>query len=67
LGILTTDSADILHELRFLGNEAAHEVKPHSEDTLKMAMDVAEHLLKTVYVLPQQASVLKAQNKKPSP
>ena len=28
-GVLTRDGADILHKLRTLGNEAAHEAKPH--------------------------------------
>jgi hypothetical protein len=58
LGILTNDGAEILHSLRILGNEAAHEVKPHLEQTLGAAMDVVEHLLKTVYVLPAIASRL---------
>ena len=26
-------------------NESAHEVKPHSEETLGLAMDVVEHML----------------------
>ena len=55
LGILTTDGAVILHKLRILGNESAHEVTPHSETTLGTAMDVVEHLLSGVYILPEKA------------
>lgn len=55
LGILSTDGAAILHKLRILGNEAAHEVKPHSEQTLGLALDVVEHLLQGVYILPHHA------------
>jgi len=51
-GVLTTTDADILHKMRVLGNKAAHEVEPHSEETLKVAMDVIEHLLDAVYILP---------------
>jgi len=58
VGVLTTDGAEILHSLRILGNKAAHEVKPHSESTLNTAMDVIEHLLKGVYILPEVAQNL---------
>jgi hypothetical protein len=54
-GVLTREGADILHKLRTLGNEAAHEVKPHSTDQLSLAMDVIEHLLQGVYILPHHA------------
>ena len=54
-GVLTKDGADIFHKLRVLGNKAAHEVKPHSQDQLNLALDVVEHLLQGVYVLPHHA------------
>ncbi len=53
-GILTPASAAILHKIRSLGNAAAHEVKPHSDKQLALAMDIIEHLLKDVYILPKQ-------------
>lgn len=52
--ILTPAGALILHKIRTLGNAAAHEVKPHSEKQLGLAMDVIEHLLTDVYILPKQ-------------
>jgi len=55
LGVLTKDGAAILHKLRVLGNKAAHEVKAHSAKELRLAMDVVDHLLKAVYILPSQA------------
>jgi hypothetical protein len=58
IGVLTKDGADILHSLRILGNLAAHEIKPHSEQTLSIAMDVVEHLLIGVYILPKVAANL---------
>lgn len=55
LGVLTQDGADILHKVRTLGNEAAHEVKPHSLQELGLAFDVVDHLLLGVYILPEHA------------
>ena len=53
-GILTPASAAILHKIRTLGNAAAHEVKPHSDKQLCLAMEIVEHLLRDVYILPKQ-------------
>jgi hypothetical protein len=55
LGVLTQDGADILHKLRVLGNDAAHEAKPHSLLELSLAFDVVDHLLLGVYILPEHA------------
>lgn len=52
--VLTPASAAILHKIRTLGNAAAHEVKPHTDRQLSLAMDIVEHLLKDVYILPKQ-------------
>lgn len=54
-GVLTKDGADILHKLRTMGNEAAHDIKPHRIDLLNLAMDVIDHLLLGVYILPEKA------------
>ncbi len=50
--LLTPVSAEILHNLRVLGNKAAHEVKPHNAEQLAVAMDVIDHLLMDAYILP---------------
>jgi Domain of unknown function (DUF4145) len=55
LGVLTADGATILHRIRTLGNDAAHEVKPHTAEQLGIALDVCEHLLQGVYLLPRHA------------
>lgn len=54
-GVLTQDGANILHKLRTLGNNAAHEVKPHTPKELGLAFDVIDHLLLGVYILPEHA------------
>ncbi len=55
-GVLTPGGKKILHKIRTLGNDAAHEVKPHSDSQLAVAMDVIEHLLKDVYILPKKTA-----------
>lgn len=55
-GVLTQEGSDILHKLRALGNNAAHEVKAHKPIELNLAMDVVEHLLQAVYILPFHAN-----------
>ncbi len=62
-GILTKAEAEHLHSMRILGNTAAHEVKPHSEIMLSLAMDVVEHLLTTVYILPAATDQLPKRKK----
>lgn len=54
-GVLTKQGAEILHELRSMGNEAAHEAKPSTSKQLILAMDVVENLLQSVYIHPKQA------------
>ena len=56
IGILTIDGAKILQHLRGLGNRAAHKIELPELEDLNLAMDVVEHLLNGVYILPQIAS-----------
>jgi hypothetical protein len=52
--ILTPAGSKILHKIRTLGNDATHEVKPHNEKQLNLAMEIMEHLLTDVYILPKK-------------
>jgi len=52
--VLTPVEASVLHKIRTLGNAAVHEVKPHTDLQLRLAMGIVEHLLKAVYILPRQ-------------
>ena len=58
LSLITQQEAAVLHDLRFMGNEAAHKVKAHKSDELNLAFDVVEHLLNTVYLLAEQTKRL---------
>jgi len=52
-GVLSSNQAKILHAHRFLGNVAAHEITAAKPQELVAALDIAETLLKTIYILPQ--------------
>ena len=65
-GIVTRDGAGVLHNLRFMGNQALHETKVHTEQELCTAFDVVEYLLKGVYILPKQALHLPKPRSKPN-
>lgn len=60
IGLLTKTQADFLHQHRFMGNEAAHEMEAPDSDVLDAALDIAETVLKTIYVLPKKADKIKA-------
>lgn len=51
LGVLSKNDAKALHRLRDLGNYAAHEVKAPTDESLDIAMNVAEHLLRQIFYL----------------
>jgi len=54
-GFITHDSATILHNLRFMGNRSAHEIKSHGSKELNIAFDIINILLQNVYVMPKKA------------
>lgn len=58
MSVLTADGATILHGIRLLGNDAAHEMKAPTKNQIAAALKVIDHLLLGVYVLPQEASIL---------
>ena len=62
LGLITKDGATILHSVRLMGNKAAHEAKANTETELGIALDVVEHLLLGVYILPDRATKLAKAN-----
>jgi len=59
-GLLTSSGAKILHSIRLLGNDAAHEIKAPTQKQIIAAMKVIDHLLLGTYVLPEEAKVLPA-------
>lgn len=55
-GFLTSAGADILHGIRLIGNDAAHDAKAPTIKQITAAMKVVEHLILGIYVLPEEAS-----------
>ena len=58
-GWLTGKSADTLHEHRYLGNDAVHQLARPSTDELRLAIEIVEHTLEQLYELPEKAEELK--------
>ena len=58
-GILSEAQAKILHSHRFLGNVAAHEIESARPKELIAALEIAEAMLRTIYVLPGLSAQIK--------
>lgn len=50
-GLISKKDSLRLHAIRFLGNDAAHEITKPSDKQLKAALTIVEHLITTVYIL----------------
>ena len=59
MGFLSKKQTEFLHAHRFMGNEAAHEIVTPKPEHLVAALDIAETLLKTIYILPEIADKIK--------
>jgi hypothetical protein len=57
-GLLTAAGAQILQGTKLLSSKNTHEQQPLPMDLLSAAMEVVEHLLRSVYVLPRMAGDL---------
>ncbi len=67
-GILTERQARILHEHRYLGNKALHELDVPDRKILEIALNIIEHIMDDLYSIPSQAADLqrRRQSAKPS-
>lgn len=54
-GYISKKDAERLHGIRFLGNDAAHQIKEPNKQSLMIALKIVEHLINTVYVLDNEA------------
>jgi hypothetical protein len=55
LGFISQNDADRLHAIRFLGNDAAHEIQAAELEGLLVALRIVEHLIVSVYILDKDA------------
>lgn len=58
-GLLTKSSADTLHEHRYLGNSAVHELARPTDVELRLAVEILEHTLDALYEMPMKAAQLR--------
>lgn len=58
-GHLTKTQADLLHEERYLGNAALHELATPTAQDLEDGLQIVEGLLRTIFVLPSKAERLR--------
>lgn len=67
-GLLAKIQADLLHEERYIGNAALHEILPPAKQEIEDGLVIVEGLMNTIYVLPLRAQRLRqkreAQEKK---
>ncbi len=57
--LLTPAQADLLHEERYLGNAALHELATPASQDIEDGLQIVEGLLNTIYVLPVKAKRLR--------
>ena len=58
-GKLTKENAEILHEHRFLGNTAIHDLSAPTKEELGLALEIIEHVFDNLYEIPEKALQLK--------
>ncbi len=66
-GLISKHQADSLQQIRFLGNDAAHELDIPAPDTVAAAIDIVEHVFDQVYELPAKAKRLAARTRPGAP
>lgn len=54
-GLISQKDAERLHAIRFLGNDAAHEIRNPNPKHLLIAVRIIEHLLVNIYILDDEA------------
>lgn len=54
-GYISRKDAERLHGIRFMGNDAAHEIKRPKFEQLNVALRIVEHLLSSVYILEEES------------
>ena len=58
-GFVTQQYESILHKLRFLGNEALHELQKPTQEEIDAALDIIEHIIESLYEILGKADIIK--------
>ena len=56
VGLISKSDADRLHAIRFMGNDAAHEIKKAKKKSVFIALKIIEHVILSVYVLESEVN-----------
>ncbi|MEO0554255.1 MAG: DUF4145 domain-containing protein [Bacteroidota bacterium] len=59
-GLLTPNNAELLHELRFLGNAAIHELTTPGLSKISLALDIIELVIENIYIARRKAHQLRS-------
>jgi len=59
LNLLAKPQAELLHEERYIGNSALHEVEPPARKEIEDGLVIVESLLNTMYIAPASANRLR--------
>lgn len=54
-GLISKKDAERLHAIRFLGNDAAHEIKKPKRTQITVAVKIIDHLINSIYLLEKEA------------
>jgi len=55
---------DVLHKLRFLGNEALHDLQTPAEEEIVSALDIIEHIIESLYEIVGKSENIKRNGNK---
>ena len=58
-GIISKNNSDALQEHKFLGNKAIHEIHTPAKKDLKIAIEIIETIIESIYEIPKKAQKLK--------
>lgn len=54
-GLISKQDGERLHAIRFLGNDAAHDIKKPKQSQISVALKIIKHLVASVYTLKSEA------------
>lgn len=63
-GFLTMDNATLLHQHRYMGNDAVHELSCPSDKDLRIAIEIVEHTFDSLYEIPEKGEALRMNRSK---
>lgn len=55
-GMVSKSDAERLHAIRFMGNDAAHEIKKAKEKSVLIALKIIEHILLSIYIFEEEVN-----------